>query len=518
MNRLVRMVQRVRWGSEARLARKAHAERSVFGAANPEEAQRFRAAYGVDEWSGTTVLGGAVQPDGSMTWIGLPTREFVRLHGLVRGATGGGKTFWILGAYAQVMRDGIGTAMVDCKSETADLLTKTILPALITQKIVPEAILDKLHVIAPFDPSCAPHLNVTLPEPGVTSEVQALSIVEAIQEAMGENLSGRTEGILLNPVKLAIILRRPLTHVRTWLADPAKFARDALSSGDPELCEYVRTAHRKTHQASVAAAVARMDQFLFLRQVRDALESETCVDFREILATGHLIAPLGDPPSGLERLTKFWGALIMGRVQRAILSREEGSTERPVWMVVDEVQEILTPGLSTAFERLLSLARFKSVGLVLANQLGGQLSSVDPLLTRSLETNVGFEARFRSSREDAKLAAASFPLAWRAGRTRDDVAEFLATLPDRSFLLALRKSGFRPQLLRSPRLDMQRLRAAAEKAPLEFRGRIERGVAMSPRKPRDARRVVEMARPTLLDLAIPSVSPESPSDDLPRLG
>jgi hypothetical protein len=57
----------------------------------------------------------------------------------------------------------------------------------------------------------------------------------------------------------------------------------------------------------------------------------------------------------------------------------------------------------------------------------------------------------------------------------------MTRLPDRTFYLWLKKKPFRAQRVRSPRLDLDGLKKAAEGAAGEVRERIHRGMVAMPR-------------------------------------
>ena len=58
----------------------------------------------------------------------------------------------------------------------------------------------------------------------------------------------------------------------------------------------------------------------------------------------------------------------------------------------------------------------------------------------------------------------------------------MTQLPTRSYYLHLREAPFRAQLVRSPRLDLEGLRALANEVPEEVREFIRRGTVAVPRE------------------------------------
>ena len=514
MSRLVRLLQSVALDSPRHLARTAQAKGPGVFSCSPEERARFLATHEVNPDSGMVVLGSIAKSDGEPAWTGLSSRELVSMHGVCSGATGAGKTMWLLNCLMQVARDNLSMIVIDPKAETVVRFTEEFLPAMVSRGALPEGIVDRLRVIRPFAKSVVTPLNITFPESGVEVAVQAMSVLQAIEQGLGERFGGRMQRMALNAVKLAIETHQPLTSVRNWLANPAAFARQSQRSGDSELREYARTSLEREHDASVQATLARLDSFVFLPQTRAALEAPTCVSFSEALESGLTLINLGDAPAGLEGLIRFWGAVLFGKVQRAILSRDVTPETTPCWLVIDEAPVIMGPEQAAGFERLLSLARYRKVGLLLVTQFGGQLSAVDRVLTESLATNVRYEVRFRTGYDEARRVSGAL-LPGNSRFSRDEIARALTTLPDRHFLFRLRQGGFSAQLLRSPRLDIDDLRSAAAGLSPALRQRIVNGSVAIPA--REFASVAPDARAEIL--ALPPLEATRPTNSrFPRLG
>jgi hypothetical protein len=509
MSRFVRFLQGVALDPPHHLARRAQATAPGVFSSSPEERARFLAAHRASARPGTAVLG-SVADD----WVGLPSRELVSMHGVCSGATGAGKTMWLLSCLMQILRDEVPTIVIDPKAETVARLTQEFLPAMMRRGLLPERALEQMRIIRPFARGVVTPLNITLPEPGIDIEVQAMSVLQAIEQGLGERFGGRMQRMALSAIKLAIETSQPLTAVRTWLANPAAFARQALTSRDPELRTYVRTSLEREHDASVQATLARLDSFVFLPQTRAALEAPSCVSFAAALESGLTLINLGDAPAGLEGLIRFWGAVLFGKIQRAILSREVTPETTPCWLVIDEAPVIMGPEQAAGFERLLSLARYRKVGLLLVTQFGGQLSAVDRVLTESLATNVRYEVRFRTGYDEARRVSGAL-LSENSRFGRDDVARALTTLPDRHFLFRLRQGGFAPQLLRSPRLDMDDFCRAAAGLSTALRQHMTTGSVAIPA--REATRVAHQVEAQIF--ALPSRDATTqPNSRFPRLG
>lgn len=466
--------------SDVRRARDGEALRAAaLHAEVHADLARFEAALGGDLGS-RIALGRAVNAKGVPFWVSFAEQDFFSTHHWVTGASGSGKTFLVIAILLSLLQPGRHhpIIMLDFKGELTALLLNTILPALVNQP-GGQRLLQDLRIVRPFGEHL-PMLNLTLPEPGVPREIQAMTIANAIEEALGADLGHRMNRALLRLVTLAIELGEPLTAVRTWLEDPALFARAASRSTDPSLRTYAATLRARENRASLDALLARLDAFLFLPATRQVLSARGCLSFPDALEGGITIVGLGDPPAGAEGQTRFWGGALLGKLMRAILSRPIRPDSPSTLVAFEEFQEGAAPQQTKQFARLIALARFKLVATLYINQ---QPSQLDPALVKLLRTNCGIEAAFRANVEDARAYAHAVSLpegSKKTGEARQAFVEQLTRLERRQFLLWVKEKA-RAQLVRSPRLELEQLQTQADSVLPEVRERIARGtVSMDP--------------------------------------
>ena len=469
---------------EREIARRAQRDFAMRHAAAAE--QQFRTVLDATGRKDDILLARARAADGSQYWAGLPADECIGTHTWVTGASGSGKSFWVLGWLFQILtriiRTGRGAVIiVDLKGEIAALILTVLLPALV-RRHRGDALLRNLRVIRPFG-RFIPELRVTLPEPGVPREVQAMTIASALEDALADELRTRMNRVVLKLITLAIEKDEPLTRLTSWLENPEQFARLAQTSADPLLRQYAAGPFLREAKTSLDAVLARLDLFSMLRETQLALSAERCVSFADALESGLTIVDLGDPPAGAERAAKFWAGITVGKVMRAVLSRVVRDNSAPVWILFDEVQEAITGRQADQFARLVTLARFKKVGLAFTNQMAaaGQL---DAKLVKILRTNTGLEAIFRTSYEDARALAHALPHSGdpKAARAeRQELLEMLPVLPRRQFLLWPKAWSLRARVVTSPRLDLNQLKALAAELPGDLHAQIEQGTVARPR-------------------------------------
>jgi uncharacterized protein DUF87 len=480
-----RPLRDLRRRDERALARAWQAEVAARqDAAAREDLVAFLKALRVEPGLGRILLGRARDLAGKAVWVGSPIGPFLGQHAWITGGTGSGKTFFVLSLLLQILGEGSHPVIVvDLKGELSTLLRETIFPALATRG-EHSSLLRDLRIIRPFDRAFLPMLRVTRPEPGVSPEIQAQAIASSIEDALGEGLGGRMLRTFLRLTRLAIERDQPLTEVLRWLEEPGALAREARQSRDPRIRRYAAGMFRRENETSIDALLARLDTFLFLPETRLCLSAPSCVSFHECLDHGVTLVDLGDPPAGAERAARFWAGVLVGRLTRAILSREVTDRSPQAWIVLEEFQEALGRSQTEQFGRLLALARYKRVGLCFVNQQVGQVAAVEPALVKLLRTNTGIEAAFRCSLEDARGFAHALPTprgTRSAAHARDDLTEEMTRLPDRTFYLWLKRQPFRAQKVRSPRLDLETIRRAAEEMPQEIRQAVLRGTVSAPR-------------------------------------
>lgn len=442
-----------------------------------EDRRQILAQYESTPAPGILTLGSFADVPGDPVWLGLPVSEFSALHGQIQGASGGGKSVLAISILATLIQSGQPVIVVDLKHETAEFLLDVLLPALV-QSPEGEAIARTVRVIRPFDQRWVAPLRITTPEEGVAREVQALSILTSLEEASREPFPAKMTRCSLVRLLLAIERNDPLGVLIDWLTNPGEFARAAQQSTDPSVREYVRSELSREPTSSLSAVITRLQNFLFLPDVRAALSAPGCVSFPDMFNSGLTIVDLGAPPAGQERAAKFWAVLLLGRLVRAALNRPVAATTPRATLLADEVQEALSPDVAAMLQRMVSLARYRKVQLITVNQASAQMSSVAPELMSALRTSSGFSASFRSNPEDARALAPGLA----SGVTRGDQAQALTRmtqaltrLRNREYVLWLRQSGLPAMKLRSPFVDIDDLKRRAGRCPAELRDAIQRG-------------------------------------------
>jgi len=474
-------------GREESLARRWQAR--MEDAARPER-RNFLRSFSVEPGPSTTVLGTMIDPRGRATWIGLPTDRLMGYHAAIAGGTGTGKTSWLLGVLGQIAReDRFSVIVYDAKGETVDLILDLLVPFLL-ENGAPESLLDRLRVLRVFDQEYVPLLNLTLPETGVPAEAQAYGVASAVEQALSEPLGGRMHHVLVRCVALCIERSLPITRVLQWLQEPKAFLLAAEESADESVREYARFGFRQENRESLRALGARLNALLFWPGARRALCAPGSISFAEALdAPGISLISTGSAPAGSERLARFFGAALLGKIVRAILSRNVTAASPPAIFIAEEIQECLGAEEARQLGRLLATARYKRAAVWLTGQSRSQLNAVDPGLVAAIRANVGIQTQFRTSPEDAAAFAYLLPEHDGGEAARRELINSLTRLPQRHCYLAIRDNSLKAQLVLAPRIDFDALRTCRDRLGPEAHERIRRGIATIPIK--DAEQVAQ---------------------------
>ena len=448
-------------------AARAHAESSDpdgLDAARDFE-RRFRVADNAVGETARLIVGQAAGERDDY-WVGIPVDdEPPRM--LVSGSSGAGKSFELLALLIRLA--GTPTILIDGKGEIAALVEEVLLPALATTDGGRRWI-EHLRIIRPYGPR-PPQFRLTRAA-DVPPHVMGELFANAIEDAIGVDLGSRMKHVGKRVGQFAAERDAPPAAILTWLRDPASFARLAQSSSDLGLRAYAATFCQES-KLSLAALAARLDEAVFDPRTAAILSASGCVDIPDCFVQGLTIVRVADDaPLGLEGPVRFWHSLFVGRFLRAALARPL-TPETPIaWVVADEWPQLVNASRDAAlWGRALSLLRSRKIGLVLSCQA---LSQLDAQLIRTTRTNVTHELHFRPSPEDVSLVAGALPQHGDEAHRRA-LAAAIAHLPKREFVFWPRGQAA-AQILRSPRLDLDELRARAAELPKDVRESVRTGI------------------------------------------
>lgn len=318
-----------------------------------------------------------------------------RLHALVVGPTGTGKTSLLTGLVTQDMQAGRGLVVIEPK----DLVDEAL------KRVPPERVQDVI-ILDPADDDFPVGLNL-LDTSETPAELVAERVVGVFLSLFGSTLVGpRSEDLLraalltgmTNPdftlVDLPLLItdenwRRPyvdaVQHDRIGLA---KFwsAFEALKPND---------------QAQVAAPLLnKLRQVVLRNRVRYCLgQSHPRLKLREALDNGKLLfVPLRKGLIG-ETTARFFGSVLLTAVWQTIQARAAvpHAERRSVHLYVDEATDFMH-GV-TSLGDILAQARSYGMGVTLALQHMGQIK---PEIRQDFEANCRSKLLFALNARDAR--------------------------------------------------------------------------------------------------------------------
>jgi uncharacterized protein DUF87 len=470
MRRILELLRCAVHGDPRHLARQAQWSEWV-GAES--DLRRFAADLRLRPKALGVALGHVRFRSGRRQAVGIPRDLLLSTHVAISGASGCGKTTTTLDVLDQTLRwPKVHLVSVDPKGDMDHGLREERFPLLADRYGAEFA--DRVRYLRPFAGGPVAPLRLTAPEPGVSIEVQSLSLATAMAEASGLPLTPPAVQAFVKLARLAIELHEPLTVIVTWITRPEVFARVARRSADDRLRHYAKVEFPREHRGMLRALQARLESVLLLPSVRAALEAPTCVSFARALEEHHLHIDLSHPPGGEESAVRILGGPIIGRLTRAILNRLVREDSPHVVLAVDELQELLTHYEEASVGRLAALARSRKVTLLCINQqrvqLGAKLSEV-------LRTNCGIELLFRCHAADAEALAHVFPVRPDAERPSEERRAFvrrMVSLPRRHCLAWVKGATVPAHFIQARQVDSKKLRQVVASLPAGMRKSLGR--------------------------------------------
>jgi hypothetical protein len=342
-------------------------------------------------------------------------------HAHVIGATGSGKSTFMLNCILQDMARGRGVAVLDPHGSHPDSLLNNVLRFL-DHYAFP---LSKVHIIAPNIPDLVVGFNPLAPLPGTDPVVIADAMVAAFERAWGD------ENTLEKP-----LTRRLLRSVFTALAECRMTIPDAADLLDYQDTRGVRldVISRLQNEAvktqlenierlarqprsfidfqnQVLGPVNRLEEFianptmrLMFSMSREQSADKT-IDLLDVMEKGHiLLVDLQHGPLVSEPNTDLLGKILLRYLFLLMAHRKN---LEPYFVYVDECHRFMTDDV----ESLLAQARKYRIGVSLAHQYLAQLGKPQDKIYEAVRNSTEIKTIFRinSQHEAEELAHDSIP-------------------------------------------------------------------------------------------------------------
>ena len=311
-------------------------------------------------------------------------------HAHVIGATGTGKSTFLLGQIAQDIQNGHGVAVLD---PHGDLIEAVL-------SYMPEYRKKDVIVLDPSDTQYSIGFNILSAGSELEKEVLSSDLVSVFQK-LSTSWGDQMSSVLANAI--LAFLENPkggtLLDLRRFLLE-AKFREEMLKTvTDPSIRYYWQREFPLLRTNSIGSILTRLDSFLRPKTIRYMVGQKKGLDFNDILNRQKiLLVKLSHGLIG-ESNSYLLGSLIVSKIYQTALARQntDRNSRKDFFAYIDEFQHFITPSLS----HILSGGRKYNLGLILAHQSLEQVSKSDSELAASLTANAGSRICFRLGEGDA---------------------------------------------------------------------------------------------------------------------
>jgi hypothetical protein len=344
-------------------------------------------AVGHDLLLGENIHAGEIRPV-------TVSSELRQRHLHIVGATGTGKSTFLLNLILQDLAAGRGLAVLDPHGDVVE----EILGRVPTSRVDDVVLIDPADVARPvgFNPLQAhsEHERTLL-----------LSDLVAVFRRLSTTWGDQMHSVLANAI--AAVLESEtggtLADLRRFLVEP-EFRRRFLSTvRDPEIVYYWTKEFPLLTGRPHASLLTRLDTFLRPKLIRGMVTQSQGIDLGSLMNDGKIILiKLAQGAIGEENATLLGSLFVTKFNQLAIARHEHRPDERRLFtLYVDEFGHFVTPSMAS----LLTGARKFGLGLVLAHQELRQLWNQDRDVAAAVLANAGVRVCFRVGDEDAKHLA-----------------------------------------------------------------------------------------------------------------
>lgn len=343
-----------------------------------------------DPGDSLAVLGEALGPGGPVPF-GLGPEER-RLHMLLLGKTGTGKSTLLASILKQNLERGHGVGLIDPHGDLAEQVLSLVPP-------------ERHHQVLYFNPADRDWpvgFNLLASATPADRPLVASGVVGVFKKIYGDSWGPRLEHFLRNAVLAILESPSPSLLVLPRLLTDRPFRQQLLEHvHDPVLRTFFKVEYEgydpRWRAEAISPILNKVGQFLASPLVRNVVgQSGAGFDLRHLMDKGGIfVANLSSGRIGEDNSALLGGLLVAG-FQLAAMSRSERqeTDRRDFYLVVDEFQHFA----NDSFAAILSEARKYRLSLTLSHQYLEQLP--DPVLAAVLG-NVGSLCVFRVGAGDA---------------------------------------------------------------------------------------------------------------------
>lgn len=350
-----------------------------------------------DALTGHALVLGTNSHAGHETTVTLPPTLRMR-HMHVVGASGTGKSTFLLDLLVQSAKAGEGIGLID---PHGDLVDEFLLR-------IPENRIEDVIILDPSDTEFPVGFNLLAAHSDLEATLLASDLV-AVFRRLSTSWGDQMHSVLANAIQAFLTSKRggSLSELRRFLVEP-EFREQFLGTvEDEETVYYWRKEFPLLVGKPQGPILTRLDTFLRPKPLRQIFtQHENRLDFREILDGGRIfLAKLAQGAIGEENAALL-GSLIVAKFHQAAMSRQElaRGARRDFHLVIDEFQEMVTPSLVS----ILAGTRKFGLGLTAAHQDLRSLYEADATVANALLANAATRVVFRVSDDDSNRLADGF--------------------------------------------------------------------------------------------------------------
>ena len=315
-------------------------------------------------------------------------QRFTHTH--VIGATGTGKSTFLLNSIVQDIRRGNGAAVLD---PHGDLIESVL-------NYIPANRLKDVILIDPSDPEYSVGFNILKANTELEKEVLSSDLVSVFQRfstSWGDQMTSVLANTLL--AFLESTEGGTLLDVRRFLIESSFREKVLKTVSDPSILYYWNKEFPIIKTNSIGSILTRLDSFLRPKAIRHIFSQKEGLNFADILnGQKILLVKLSHGLIG-ESNCYLLGSLLVSKIYQTALSRQSTHMDdrKEFYVYIDEFQNFITPSISS----ILSGGRKYRLGLLLAHQSLDQISSANTELASALIANAGIRVCFRLGESDA---------------------------------------------------------------------------------------------------------------------
>ncbi len=353
--------------------------------ASPAVARGHRLVLGENCHTGKTVS------------VTLSTEQRLR-HTYVVGASGTGKSTFLLNLVVQDIQNGEGLAVLDPHGDLIDQVMEHL----------PEERLADVILLDPSDEEYPIGFNVLTAHSELERNLLASDLVSVFRR-LSTSWGDQMNTVLANGI-LAFLESSEggtLSDLRRFLVEADFRARFLHTVRDPDIVYYWQKEFPLLRGTPQGPILTRLDTFLRPKLIRRMVaQKENRLDFGAIMNGRKIfLAKLSQGLIGEEN-SYLLGALLVSKMNQTAMSRQsiQAVERKPFYLYLDEFHNFVTPSLAA----ILAGARKYGLGLILAHQELRQLLSRDGDVASAVISNPHTRVCFRLGDSDAKKLEEGF--------------------------------------------------------------------------------------------------------------